>query len=384
MVGQLVTLLLVGAAAVPAPGAGCPSPEAVAAELARLGTASAVAAVATPEIRVHGATMRVALRGLDGAISGVREVAAPGSCAERASVAAVLVSAWVGAWRAGSFPEASPPLGAKATPVDAPPLPAGAPAGTGRSQPAPSAGSLEPPAADVRAPAFPASPGASPAGTFAPGLSPSVARPLSAPSPARASPSRPVRALDGLAAEGAPAGRPARRSLLELGGFGFGMHDGDAGTFGGGMQVGFRFPGWLGLDAVFAVGGQRERAMVRGTAAYRLYGLGLGLSFRKRSGSVFADLGVLPDITLLRVEGRNLNPGRSFGRWGIAADARVRLGLALGSWRPFVFAGASYALRAERLTLDDYPEPEHSITLSRWNFSFGLGLAYLFGATTKA
>jgi hypothetical protein len=170
--------------------------------------------------------------------------------------------------------------------------------------------------------------------------------------------------------------------LLELGGFGFGMHDGDAGTFGGGMQVGLRFPGWLGLDAVFAVGGQRERAMVRGTAAYRLYGLGLGLSFRKEAGSVFADLGVLADITLLRVEGRNLNPGRSFGRWGIAADARVRLGLALGSWRPFVFSGASYALRAERLTLDDYPE--HSITLSRWNFSVGLGLAYLFGAPTKA
>jgi hypothetical protein len=63
-------------------------------------------------------------------------------------------------------------------------------------------------------------------------------------------------------------------------------------------------------------------------------------------------------------------------RWGLAADARLRLGLALGSWRPFMFAGTSYALRAERLTLDDYPE--HSITLSRWNFSFGLGLGYLF------
>jgi hypothetical protein len=41
-----------------------------------------------------------------------------------------------------------------------------------------------------------------------------------------------------------------------------------------------------------------------------------------------------------------------------------------------LLAGASYALRGERLTLDDRSQ---SITLSRWNVSVGAGLAFLFG-----
>jgi hypothetical protein len=147
------------------------------------------------------------------------------------------------------------------------------------------------------------------------------------------------------------------------------------------MQCGLRFPRWFGIDAVFAGSGERERGMVRGAAVYRLYGLGLGPSFRKQLGPVFGDLGILPEVTLLTVDGRNLNPGKSVTRWGAAANARLRLGFVLGSWRPFAFAGTGFALRAERLTLDDYPG--QSITLSPWSFSLGLGLAYLFGGEKK-
>lgn len=383
MVGQLVTLLLVAAGALVAPEAGCPSTDAVAAELERLGTAAAVAAVGAPEVRVHGPTMRVALHGLDGAVSGGREVAAPASCAERARVAAVLVSAWVGAWRSGSFPEPARPTTAKPSTSSAPP--AATDFVPGRTQLGPPQAGSQGSVSKVRVAAASAPLAPAPAASSPPGAASSVARPrvatASAPEPAPASPPSPARAPDGAAARAVAARRPARGMQLELGGFGFGIHDGDAATFGAGIQVGLRFPRWFGIDAVFAGSGERERAMVRGAAAYHLYDLGLGVSLRKRLGPAFADLGVLPEVTFLAVDGRNLSSARGVTRWGAAACARVRLGLVLGPWHPYAFAGVSYALRAERLVLDDYPE--QGITLSRWNFSFGLGLAYLFGAARQ-
>ena len=143
MLTPTLAVLLVAAAAGPALPAGCPSADGIAAELQRLGTAVAVAAVGAPEVTVQGAHMQVTLRGLDGSV-GVREVAAPASCAERARVAAVLVSAWVGAWSAGSFPEPVRPdlsLESAPAPAGAPELPnaATAPAGPARA----SAGAMQ-------------------------------------------------------------------------------------------------------------------------------------------------------------------------------------------------------------------------------------------------
>jgi hypothetical protein len=181
-----------------------------------------------------------------------------------------------------------------------------------------------------------------------------------------------------MASRASPPERPRQRSVVEIGAFGFGIHDGIAGTFGGGVLAGYRLLSWLAIGAWLEGSGEREQAMVRGQAAYHLYDLGVGLTAGETVGPVFVDASVLPELTLLTVEGKNLNPGRSISRWGAAADGRIRLGLALGAWRPFFFVGASYAFRAERLTLDDYPY-EH-ITLRRGNASYGLGLAYCFGA----
>jgi hypothetical protein len=115
MFAQALAVLLVGVTAGPAPNTGCPARDAITAELQRLGTAAAVAAVGSPEVTVQGTRMQVALRGLDGMVSGVREVTVPATCAERARIAAVLTSAWVGAWSAGSFPEPSRPQVASAS-----------------------------------------------------------------------------------------------------------------------------------------------------------------------------------------------------------------------------------------------------------------------------
>ncbi len=79
---------------VPASGPRCPEERDVDAELARLGATRSE----RPEISIEGDTMRVILRGPDGATVGSREVEAPASCHERATVAAVLVATWMGIW----------------------------------------------------------------------------------------------------------------------------------------------------------------------------------------------------------------------------------------------------------------------------------------------
>jgi hypothetical protein len=91
---------------------------------------------------------------------------------------------------------------------------------------------------------------------------------------------------------------------------------------------------------------------------------------------VFGDVGIFPELTLLTLSGKQLQTGHNATAWGAAADLRARLGFTWGRFAPFLFAGTSYALRGERLTLDDRAQ---SITLSRWNVSAGAGLAFLFG-----
>jgi hypothetical protein len=85
-----------------APEAACPSDGEVQAELARLGAGDAAGGM-QPEISIQGSKMRVVLRGRDGPV-GSREVEAPASCHERATIAAVLVATWMGVWPQGPEP----------------------------------------------------------------------------------------------------------------------------------------------------------------------------------------------------------------------------------------------------------------------------------------
>lgn len=396
MLARALTLLSIGAAAGPVSGANCPSTDAVSAEVARLGTTDAMAAVGSAEVTVQGTRMRLTLRGLDGAVLGVREVSAPLSCVERASVAATLISAWVGAWPTGALSkpvEPQPPLQAERSLARRAAAPAAGASLLGPAPAAPPTVHSESSVARTPAPATPKPLVTSPAipaaaagadATATPAGSSSVDTanpPFGAPSsslPDAPSPPSPVHAHDAATADARAAGWPASRIPTEVGAFGVWMHDGDAGALGGGIRAGYRSLRWFGLDILFAASGPRERALEPGLAAYRLYALGLGATYRRNAGRAFGELGLFPEATLLAVEGRQLDQGRGVTRWGAAAEAHLRLGLALGPWRPFVLVGGSYAFRAERLTLDDHRD--RSITLSRWNSSLGLGLAYLFGA----
>ena len=350
-------MLLAWAVTVSPMGTTCPSRDAVAAELDRLGAVAALANLGSPEITVKDTKMRVVLRGRDGSTLGTREVAAPEDCNERATVAAVFIAAWVGAWTTTPLDEA------QAVKLDANPNPAVFPS------------SFPPPRARA---AVPASPTSLPLREQSEAAKADAAKPPEAKAaPPDTKAAEPVPAA---AAESKPVAVAAEKRGLqgEVAGLGFGTYDGDAGTFGVGVSVGFRPAGALVLAALFEATGERERTLGQGVAAYRNFRFGVGAGGWRKWGRVFGDLGIFPELTLLTLNGKQLAPGRSATAWGAAADLRARLGLTWGRLAPFLFAGGSYALRGERLTLDD--RPQTSITLSRANVSAGAGLAFLFGA----
>jgi hypothetical protein len=121
-------------AAVPAlaaPAPTCPERHAVEQELDRLGAAPALAQKGTPDVSVDDGGMRIVLRGRDGKVLGMREIAAPEACQERAVVAAVVIAAWLGEWSAAE-PRAVTPAPPPAPPVlvrapAPPPAPAAVP-----------------------------------------------------------------------------------------------------------------------------------------------------------------------------------------------------------------------------------------------------------------
>jgi hypothetical protein len=172
---------------------------------------------------------------------------------------------------------------------------------------------------------------------------------------------------------------PVRAPPLEVAGWAFGTHDGDAGTLGAAVSVAYRFHGALALAVLFETTGERESALGPGFAAYRTSRLGIGASLRGRRGHLFADAGLFPELTMLSLagKGQQLDTTRSATTWGASVDVRGRLGSKLGRFIPFVFAGGSVALRAEHLTLDG--SPDATTTLSRWSLSAGAGLAFLLG-----
>lgn len=105
MWAAIASLLWTGAVTVLPASSACPSGQAISAELEHLGVLAELAELGSAEVAVEGASMRVVFRGRDGAVLGVREVAAPTTCHERAATAAVFIAAWVGDW---SMPDQAP------------------------------------------------------------------------------------------------------------------------------------------------------------------------------------------------------------------------------------------------------------------------------------
>jgi hypothetical protein len=176
--------------------------------------------------------------------------------------------------------------------------------------------------------------------------------------------------------------RPNQGFTVEVGGFGFGIYDGKAGALGGGIEGGYRLSRWLTVAAWFEGSGAREQELAHSSATYRRYDLGLGLAVGKTVEPFFADLSLLPELTRLTVEGAEISSGHSENQWLIAAGARIRAGLLIGPWCPFMFVAGSRDLAKEQFKFDG-SHGYDILTIPRGNASYGLGLAYFFGAANS-
>jgi hypothetical protein len=282
MLELLASLLLAGAAALPPEGSVCPSGDAVAAELDRLGASTALAALGSPEVTVKGKTMRVVLRGRDGSIIGAREVAAPDACRERASVAAVFLAAWVGVWSnepaqiggrrradvatttatavpkppTGEIPANSSKASAARREVSRPP---------GLAAPSPANGTVSPPNSLPVSPQSGPPPPATPAPTRP---APTTPAPPPPPPPPALSPPR--------GPEPNPSALPQQGPSVEVAGLAFGTHDGNAGALGGGVLAGYRLGESFAVSALVESVTARQAALGPGLAEYRTSRLGVG------------------------------------------------------------------------------------------------------------
>ena len=78
---------------------------------------------------------------------------------------------------------------------------------------------------------------------------------------------------------------------------------------------------------------QRQVALGQWAATYLVSRLGVGLAFRVQPGFVWADVALLPQITRLSVEGKNVMTPRMAAVWGGSVEGRGRIGLRWGGWR---------------------------------------------------
>jgi hypothetical protein len=155
-----------------------------------------------------------------------------------------------------------------------------------------------------------------------------------------------------------------------------GTYDGDATTMGGGVLAQYLFAGPVAIGVLAETSQEREVPVGPAVAAYRTSRLGLGASMVRTWGPLFVDTGLYPELTMLKVRGKQLAVPNTLTTWGAELDLRVRLGLAAGRFAPFLFLSGGGALRAQALTLEGDPATK---TLSRWTLDAGVGLAIRFG-----
>jgi hypothetical protein len=360
MLYAAVASFLAGAISV-TPADGCPAAAAIADELGRLGALAALAQVGTAEVEAGQPQLHIVIRDRQGIVLGSRTVEAPADCSARAALAAVLIAAWTGDWIKTN-------MGGAAT---APAL------GGGAAQPAPRETHVQ--AKPTRA--QPSWPSLAPL-PAAPGDETALVRTAAAPEAAVVPPpvvddsprpsSAPAASPSPAASPPAPAQSAFAPVHAELAALVFGMHDGDAGTFGGGVAAALSRRAYFLVALVEGVA-ERQRSLPPGSAGYGQLRMGIGAGARKSWRRVFVDLALVPELAHYALRGIDLTGSQSVVAWGFVADGRARLGFAWGRVAPFTYVGANWSLLRERLWVDGQPGP---VTLSRANLAAGLGISF--------
>lgn len=168
----------------------------------------------------------------------------------------------------------------------------------------------------------------------------------------------------------APTGRQ-----IEIGVAAGGADDGDARALAGALLGGVQIREAWGVTFALETTGWRQVDVGPGVGRYLVSRLGAGPSFR-HGASAWFDVALLPQLTLLVVEGRGLVSSRTSGLWGAALATRLRAGAAWGASAPFVSLGLSRSVMRETLTLDD---DRSTRALSSWDVNLELGVSWLSG-----
>ena len=300
------------------PGDGCPTSDAIDANLERLGALVPLAQLGTAEIRVQEPSLHVLFRDRHGEALGVRVVTATSDCGTRAALAAAVIAAFIGDWAQTKFADA----------VSPPKLPP----------------STLPPSTNASAKAA-SRPMVPPARQSEPGAKTMTA----------AQPHQPT--------------RPTWQA--ELGAMVFGIHDGDVAGFGFGMRADLNRDAYV-VTALVEGSADREQPLGSGQGAYRFLRAGLGLGVRQQGARVFWDATLVPTLERLSLQGRNLEDGREAADWDFVLSGHTRIGWNGQRLRPFLFVGASYSTPNQRMTLTDGGNP---VPISSLNVEAGLGIS---------
>lgn len=151
--------------------------------------------------------------------------------------------------------------------------------------------------------------------------------------------------------------------------------DGDGHAPAGGLLARVQLDHGLSTVVAADLEGQRQIPVGPGAATYLGLRLGCGLAVRAQRGLVWTELAVLPQVTRLSVEGKNLMTPRTATLWGAAVEARGRIGLGWGRLAPFLSLAVDRTLVQERLTLDDTTDSAH---LPAWDVAVQMGVSWHF------
>lgn len=160
---------------------------------------------------------------------------------------------------------------------------------------------------------------------------------------------------------------------FELGTMVFALHDGDQGGWGAGARADLGRGAWF-LTGLFEGSSERQQPLGLGQGGYRFLRAGVGLGLRQRWSRWFWDASLLPMVDRLSLRGKALETNLSASSWGFVASAQTRLGWSVWRLRPFLFAGVSYRIPVQRMTLLD--RPDLKVPLSAFNVEAGLGISF--------
>jgi hypothetical protein len=153
--------------------------------------------------------------------------------------------------------------------------------------------------------------------------------------------------------------------------------DGNARALAGGALAGVQLHGALRAAIAADVAGERQVALGPGAATYLVSRLGAGPALHVQRGRVWTQIALLPQLTLLSLEGKNLMAARAARVWGASVEARGRIGVRWGRLAPFVSLALTRSLVGETLTLDDTSD---SARLSPWEVRVEVGVSFVIGS----